>query len=56
MEQHVEDDVHVICCTEIRHEPEAPVQNRKNWTVRFGKPDGPVLSIPIAVSGTTGTR
>jgi hypothetical protein len=40
----------------IRQVPEALVQNRKNRTVWFGKPDGPVLSIPMAVRGTAGTR
>jgi hypothetical protein len=42
--------------TWIRHEPEAPAQNRENWTVRFGKPDTPVLSILTVVRGATGTR
>jgi hypothetical protein len=42
--------------TQIRQEPEAPTQNRKNWTVRFVKSDGPVLSILMVVRGTVGTR
>jgi hypothetical protein len=36
--------------TQIEQEPEAPAQNRKNWSVRFGKPDGPILSIPTTVA------
>jgi hypothetical protein len=28
----------------------------KNWTIRFGKPDGLVLSIPTAVRGAAGTQ
>jgi hypothetical protein len=42
--------------TRIKQEPEAPAQNRKNQTVRFGKPDGLVLSIPMAGRGATDTR
>jgi hypothetical protein len=42
--------------TQIRQESEAPTQNRKNWTVRFVKLDGPVLSILMVVRGTVGTR
>jgi hypothetical protein len=42
--------------TRIGQEPEAPAQNRKNWTIQFGKLDGPVLSILTTVSGTVGTR
>jgi hypothetical protein len=38
------------------HESEAPAQSYRNWIVRFGKPDGPVLSIPTTVRGTAGTR
>jgi hypothetical protein len=42
--------------TRIGQEPEVPAQNRKNWIVQFGKPDGPILSISMAVRGTVGTR
>jgi hypothetical protein len=33
-------------------EPESPAQYRENWIVRFGKPDSPILSAPVAVRGT----
>jgi hypothetical protein len=42
--------------TRIRQAPEAPDQNCRNRTIRFGKPDGPVLSILTAVRGAAGTR
>jgi hypothetical protein len=42
--------------TQIGQEPEAPARNRKNQTARFGKPDGPILSIPTAVRGAASTR
>jgi hypothetical protein len=42
--------------TQMRQEPEAPGRNYRNWTVRFGKLDSPVLSIPTAVRGAAGTR
>jgi hypothetical protein len=42
--------------TRIGQEPEAPAQNRKNWTVWFGKPDGPVLSGPTIVRAAVGLR
>jgi hypothetical protein len=41
--------------TRIEQEPEAPNQNCRNRTARFGKSDGPVLSI-LAVRGTTATQ
>jgi hypothetical protein len=37
-------------------ELEAPAQNRKNRIIRFGKPDGPILLIPTAARGASGTR
>jgi hypothetical protein len=36
-------------------EPKAYAQNYENRIVRFGKSDGPVLSIPTAVRGATDT-
>jgi hypothetical protein len=45
-----------LVATRIGQESEALARNRKNWTVRLGKPDGSVLLIPTAVRGTTGTR
>jgi hypothetical protein len=42
--------------TRIGQEPEAPDQNCRNRTVRFGKPDGPILSILMAVGGAVSTR
>jgi hypothetical protein len=42
--------------TQIGQEPEAPGQNYRNRTVRFGKPDGPILLILTTVRGATGTR
>jgi hypothetical protein len=42
--------------TGIGQEPEAPAQNYTNWTLRFGKPDYPILSIPAVVRGTASTR
>jgi hypothetical protein len=42
--------------TQIRQELEAPGRNYRNWIVQFGKHDGPILSIPTTVRGTTGTR
>jgi hypothetical protein len=41
--------------TQIGQEPEALAQNRKNQTIRFGKPDDPILSIPTAVRGAAET-
>jgi hypothetical protein len=39
-----------------QQEPETLAQNRANWTIRFGKPDGLVSSVPVAVRGTVGSR
>jgi hypothetical protein len=39
--------------TQIGQEPEAPAQNRKNRTLRFGKPDYPLLSILTIVANRT---
>jgi hypothetical protein len=43
-------------CTRIEHELEASIQNRKNWTLWFGKPDYPVLLILAAARGTASTQ
>jgi hypothetical protein len=43
-------------CRWIGQEPEAPARNRKNQTLRFGKLDYPILSIPIAVRGVASSR
>jgi hypothetical protein len=45
-------------CVATRNEQEldAPVQNYRNWTIRFGKPDPPVFSGPTVVSGATELR
>jgi hypothetical protein len=42
--------------TRIGQKPETPAQNKKNWTIRFSKPDGPILSILMAVRGAVGTQ
>jgi hypothetical protein len=42
--------------TWIEQETEGPAQCYRNWTVRFGKPDGSVLSISMGVKGVFGTR
>jgi hypothetical protein len=39
--------------TRIEHKPEAPAQINKNWILRFSKSEGPVLSGPAVVMGTT---
>jgi hypothetical protein len=43
-----------VFATWIRHESEAPVQNRRNQTVRFQEPDTPVSSRSAIVRGTIG--
>jgi hypothetical protein len=45
-------------CVATRNEqrPEAPAQNSRNQTVRFQELDGPVLSGPTAIRGTTRLR
>jgi hypothetical protein len=37
--------------TQMGLEPEAPVKNRKKWSVLFDKPDSPVLSTQMIVRG-----
>jgi hypothetical protein len=39
----------------LTHESKALAQSCENWTVRFGKLDGPVLSIPMSVRGAAST-
>jgi hypothetical protein len=39
-----------------KQRPEAPAQSYRNWTIRLGKLEGPVLSGPTAIRGTTGLR
>jgi hypothetical protein len=41
---------------QIRQELEAPVQNRRNRTFRFQKPEPPILSGPTAVCGAARLR
>jgi hypothetical protein len=41
-------------CTRNEQESEALAQNRTNRIQRFGKPEGPVLSVPTVVRGTVG--
>jgi hypothetical protein len=48
--------VNTMFATRNEQEPEAPARNWRNWTVRFGKPNGPVLSGPTTVKGPTGLR
>jgi hypothetical protein len=43
-------------CTQNDQIPEAPARNYRNWTVRFGKPNGPVLSRSTTVRGAAGLR
>jgi hypothetical protein len=43
-------------CTQNKQELKAHVQNKKNRTLRFGKPDYSVLSILTAVRDATVTR
>jgi hypothetical protein len=50
----------IVCC-ELVAAPnvqrlEAPAQNSRNWSVRFQKPDDPILSGPTVVRGATGLR
>jgi hypothetical protein len=42
----------VIVDTWNKQRPKALVQNYRNWTIWFDKPDGPVLSGPTTVRGT----
>jgi hypothetical protein len=48
--------VNTMFATRNEQEPKAPARNCKNWTVGFGKPNGPVLSGPTAVRGPVGLR
>jgi hypothetical protein len=41
--------------TQNEKESEAPTRNRANRTIRFGKPNGLILSTPTAVKGTVGS-
>jgi hypothetical protein len=45
-------------CVDAQNEqrPDAPAQNYKNWIIRFGKLEGPVLLGPMIVRGVTGLR
>jgi hypothetical protein len=45
-----------VVATRIGHESEAPVQNRRNQTVRIQELDGPVLQRPVVVRGAVGLR
>jgi hypothetical protein len=42
--------------TRNKQRPEAPARSCKNWTIRLGKPEGPVLSGPTAIRGIAGLR
>jgi hypothetical protein len=42
--------------TRIGQEPEASGRNCRNWIVRFGKSDGPILLIPTTVRGAADTQ
>jgi hypothetical protein len=41
-----------MCSHTKRTRAEAHAQNSANWTVQYGKPDGPISSVPAIVRGT----
>jgi hypothetical protein len=44
-----------VVCTRNEQESKAPAQNRANWILWFGKPEGLVSLGPTAVRGTIGS-